>query len=215
MHWNTVNPLLQKVLKDIMSSAAFESFCLVGGTSLSLKIGHRMSVDIDLFTDAAYGSIDFSVLEQFFKNNYSYVDTNAGLGIGMGVSYYVGESESAAIKVDIYYTEDFIRPITDEDHIRLASREDIIAMKLDVIGRGGRKKDFWDLHALQEDYSISDMISLYQERYPYAHSDEEIRAGLVHFEIADDDLDPVCLLGKHWELIKLDFIQWLSEDELN
>ena len=37
-----------------MELEELNSFRLVGGTSLSLQIGHRMSVDIDLFTDAVY-----------------------------------------------------------------------------------------------------------------------------------------------------------------
>ena len=32
------------------------------------------------------------------------------------------------------------------ENIRMASENEIIAMKLDVVLRGGRKKDFWDLH---------------------------------------------------------------------
>lgn len=78
MYWNTGNPLLQEVLKDTMSAEVFRPFCLVGGTSLSLQPGHRMSVDIDLFTDAQYRSIDFKSIDKFFRDNYAYVDTNAG-----------------------------------------------------------------------------------------------------------------------------------------
>ena len=48
-----------------MTCSLFNPFCLVGGTSLSLRLGHRKSVDIDLFTSATYGSIDFTSLEEF------------------------------------------------------------------------------------------------------------------------------------------------------
>jgi hypothetical protein len=48
MYWNTVTPLLKNVLLDLMQSAIFDEFRLVGGTSLSLQLGHRMSVEIDL-----------------------------------------------------------------------------------------------------------------------------------------------------------------------
>lgn len=58
LYWNTVAPILESVLQDIINEPLFSSFRLVGGTSLSLQLGHRMSVDIDLFTDAEYGSID-------------------------------------------------------------------------------------------------------------------------------------------------------------
>jgi hypothetical protein len=36
------------------------------------------------------------------------------------------------------------------DNIRMATSEEITAMKIDVILRGGRKKDFWDVHELWE-----------------------------------------------------------------
>ena len=63
MYYNTVNELLKSSLLSIMASEIFNNFRLVGGTSLSLQLGHRMSIDIDLFSDASYGSIDFNALE--------------------------------------------------------------------------------------------------------------------------------------------------------
>jgi hypothetical protein len=59
MYWNTVTPLLKIILIELMNEPLFNKFRLVGGTALSLQIGHRMSVDIDLFTDYEYGSVDF------------------------------------------------------------------------------------------------------------------------------------------------------------
>ena len=58
--YNTVNPSLLSVLTDVMSEDLFDDFILVGGTALSLRLGHRISVDIDMFTAVEYGSIDFS-----------------------------------------------------------------------------------------------------------------------------------------------------------
>jgi hypothetical protein len=75
----------------------------------------------------------------------------------------------------------------------------------------GRKKDFWDLHALHDGFTIGEMTRFYQERYPYNFSEAELREGLGRFSQADDEPDPICLLGKHWELIKLDFVNWLNE----
>lgn len=42
LHYETVTPLLRKVLNDIMANPIFEPFYLVGGTSLSLRLGHRI-----------------------------------------------------------------------------------------------------------------------------------------------------------------------------
>lgn len=209
LYWDTVNNLLRGVLEATMSATEFDAFRLVGGTSLSLQYGHRVSVDIDLFTDHPYGSIDFKAIDQFLNENFPYAATNDG-PVALGTSYFVGTNEHEAVKIDIYYTDTFIRPILNQDAIRLANTEDILAMKLDVISRGGRKKDFWDLHELKNYYDIPTMIELHEERYRFNHDDELIRNKLIDFSDADDDFDPQCLKGKHWELIKLDFMEWMK-----
>ncbi len=43
LHWNTVTPLLRTVLDQLMGHTLFAPFRLVGGTSLSLQLGHRVS----------------------------------------------------------------------------------------------------------------------------------------------------------------------------
>ena len=73
LYWNTVNDTLKDALLLLMKSSIFDQFRLVGGTSLSLQLGHRMSIDIDLFTDAPYRSIDFDQMDEFLKENFPYV----------------------------------------------------------------------------------------------------------------------------------------------
>lgn len=68
LYYNTVTDPLKDSLITLMSSPVFEPFLLVGGTALSLQIGHRVSVDIDLFADAPYGSIDFEKINEFIVN---------------------------------------------------------------------------------------------------------------------------------------------------
>jgi hypothetical protein len=75
----------------------------------------------------------------------------------------------------------------------MASVDDIDAMKMDVISRGGCKKDFWGLHMLRNHYSEEQMLSLYEERYPYGASKEVCVTGLTNFSVADADPDPKCV----------------------
>lgn len=65
LYYNTVSDLLKESLTKLMAAKVFESFRLVRGTALSLQLGHRTSIDIDLFSDAPYGSIDFKKIERF------------------------------------------------------------------------------------------------------------------------------------------------------
>jgi hypothetical protein len=142
LYFNTVTPLLKNILEDLMEAEEFSSFRLVGGTALSLYYGHRMSVDIDLFSDAEYGSLNFKAIDNYLLSQYLYVDSMNIDPIGMGKSYYVGNSSDDSIKLDLFYTDPFIDEIQQFDTLRLASKAEITAMKLDVIQRTGRKKDF-------------------------------------------------------------------------
>ncbi len=204
IYWHTVSPLLTEALHQLMEAEALQSFRLVGGTSLSLQMGHRMSIDIDLFSDSLYGSLDFGNIDSILRKTFSYVD-DTGIGlVAMGKSYIIGHSEQENLKLDIYYTDTFIRPALETKGVRLATVEEIVAMKLDIIQRGGRKKDFWDIHELMDHYSLDTMLALHAERYPYTHEPDLIRKNLTDFSKADEDPDPHCLRGKYWELIKYD-----------
>lgn len=217
LHWNTVNTLLQSGLKKLMAEPLFDPFRLVGGTSLSLQIGHRMSIDIDLFTDAPYSSLDFEKIDSYLRDTFTYVSP-AKLPeiVGMGISYVVGSTPEDSFKLDLFYTTDpFIFPILNAESIRLAPKQEIAAMKMDVVQRGGRKKDFWDIHALMDQYTLADMIKFHEERYPYSHDGTLLNTNLTNFATADEDFDPVCLLGKHWEIIKLDIIDTMGGVKAN
>lgn len=174
LYYNTVNNVLKNSLQILMESDVFENFRLVGGTALSLQLGHRISVDIDLFSYLQYGSIDFEKIDLFLKSNFAYIDS-------------------------------YIQPAKIEDEIRFATIEEIIAMKIDVVQRVGRKKDFWDLHEVLPSCSINKMLELHLQRYPYSHDKELILENFTNFSLADDDFNPICLQGKHWEFIKDDF----------
>jgi hypothetical protein len=204
MYWNTVSPLLERVLIDLMTEELFSPFRLVGGTALSLQIGHRESVDIDLFTAADYGSIDFKEIRSFLENKYPYCSSRNLDNVSFGTFFEVGNSKEDFVKIDLYYTDEFIFDKIVIENIRMATEYEIIAMKLDVVLRGGRKKDFWDLHYYLGKVSIDEMISLYEQRYPYTDC-IDMKNQFVNFELADADFDPQCLLNKSWEIIKLDF----------
>ncbi|RZJ28177.1 MAG: nucleotidyl transferase AbiEii/AbiGii toxin family protein [Chryseobacterium sp.] len=206
MYWNTVSPLLQNVLMNLMREDLLSDFRLVGGTALSLHIGHRMSVDIDLFTDAPYRSVDFEAIEKKLKSTFEYVYGDFGGNPVMGKSYLIGTDKKNVIKVDIYYSMDpFFQDAVLIDGVRMASIEEIIAMKVDIIQRKGRKKDFWDLHELLEHYSIADMIELHQKRFEWTHEPMVIKKNFSNFSEADLDFDPICLKSKEWVFIKEDF----------
>lgn len=64
LYKSEVNPELLRLLEQLMQIDAFSNLRLVGGTALALQIGHRESVDIDLF-----GKIDFENQEKNIEIN--------------------------------------------------------------------------------------------------------------------------------------------------
>ena len=210
LHWNTVKPLLKKILEDLINEPLFLPFRLVGGTSLSLQLGHRMSVDIDLFTDAEYRSIDYKAIREFLEIKYPYCSSRNLDNVSFGTYFEVGNSKDDFVKIDLYYTDDFIEEPIIWENIRMATTNEIIAMKLDVVLCGGRKKDFWDLHYFINKLTLDEMITLFQKRYPYTDDFFKIKNQLINFEIADTDFEPICLQEKNWEIIKLDFYEFVK-----
>jgi hypothetical protein len=200
----TVSKLLWDSLIHLMNLDELQGFRLVGGTSLSLLMGHRISVDIDLFTDAAYGSIDFKSIYNLLKREFYFISEEKWINQTMGNSCFIGLNQKDVVKLDLFYTDEFVFPMKLHEKVRLSSLEEIAAMKLDVIGRGGRKKDFWDIHALMDHFTIDEILDFYPTRYKYNFSKEELISQLANFERAESDPDPICLHGKYWELIKLD-----------
>lgn len=206
LHYETVTPLLRDVLTELMAEPLFEPFALAGGTSLSLRYGHRVSVDIDLFTNAPYGSLDFSRIEMFLECRYPYYLCLDSTGIvGFGRTYYVGRSEEDSVKLDLFYHDEIADPYETIDGIRFVSASDVAAMKIDVVSRRGRKKDFWDLDRMLDEFTMKEMIGLHEARHPWDHERATIIYNLSDFSLADEYPDPECLLDKDWGLIKLRF----------
>lgn len=173
LHWETVSDQLRKTLLSLMQAELLKDYRLVGGTALSLYLGHRMSVDIDLFADASkYRTIDYQAIEKYLTETFPFASGDFGSDPVFGKSYLVGVHKDEVVKVDIYYSrKPFMEEAPEVDHVRLASIWDIIAMKVDVVLRGGRKKDFWDLHELLEQYSVKQMVDLHAKAYEWTHND--------------------------------------------
>lgn len=105
LYYNTVTPLLQNALEKPMLVEVLKSFRLVGGTSLSLQLAYRESVDIDLFTDMVYNTVGFKAIEEYLTLNFSYVSTSNIDLAGFEESFYIGDLESYYVKLDLYYTD--------------------------------------------------------------------------------------------------------------
>src|ERR1700749_611415 len=99
LYWNTVNDRLKQSLIEFMSTEEFNDCRLVGGTSLSLQLGHRMSDDIDLFVcNSKYDKLQFDAIENYFREHYPYVKGAVGGTVVHGRTYFIGMSKADHVK---------------------------------------------------------------------------------------------------------------------
>ena len=198
---NIASPLLLECLRKIMTNKAFDNHYLVGGTALALQRGHRISIDIDMFTNALYGEMNTDELKKALVEMFPYTENLERLDETLMVySLYVGNSRDDCIKLDICYDDDPIFPLVNIDGIRMVSEKDIAAMKLNCIAQDRqRKKDFWDIHDLLETYSIEDMVSFALKRYPWTLTLDKIINGFKRLPLLNDYTEIRCLKGKYWE----------------
>lgn len=159
LHYNTVRPELLDIIKQVSADPFFKEYRLVGGTSLSLQIGHRASVDADFFSDG-----NGQPVPELVKYVYPSIIKNMAK-----VEPYNGCMGSTAngIKIDIFdYGDPFVKEARVVDGIRLASLIDIGLMKLDVQNRRSAWKDIIDLNAITDIHPLSELLSFYNVRYP-------------------------------------------------
>jgi hypothetical protein len=206
LHIETVEPGAFSILERLMRLKALLPFSLVGGTALSLRYGHRTSVDLDLFYhEKFYPDPIVEALKKEFGKGYSIESKTARWGI---FCYLDG------VKVDIvHHPHLLIGDIEETSKIRMYDDKDIIAMKLNAILGRGRKKDFWDLFELLRHYPLKDMIRFHETKFPEQNLLITIPQAVIYFDDAEESEAPVSLKGQTWEGVKK-FIQKKVSDYL-
>lgn len=173
LYTETVEAGTLDLIKQLMQDKELSAFNLVGGTALSLQLGHRKSIDIDLFTDKDFDAIRMSRhLSKTYNAEISGMLTN-------GVFCYINN-----VKSDFIAHQYPIKKIETIDGIRMLSLEDIGAMKLNVIlYNGTRLKDFVDMHSLLECVPLNNITATFEKKYPDVNKQMAHTALLYHNDV--------------------------------
>ncbi|HHT22025.1 MAG TPA: nucleotidyl transferase AbiEii/AbiGii toxin family protein [Bacteroidales bacterium] len=194
LHTETIKGETFTLLKRIMADRRLQGFNLAGGTALALYLGHRLSVDLDLFTPYPF---DTKKMEQYLIETYDfkadYFEENTLKGTINGV------------KIDCitYSYPNLENPYISKENIRLYSIKDIVAMKLSAIADdGSRLKDFIDIACLSTKMSLNEMLRAYLEKFPNSNPIRPLK-GLLYFEDIYFDEPIFILKGKYtWKNIQ-------------
>jgi predicted nucleotidyltransferase component of viral defense system len=181
------------VLKKLGGLDFLNDFNLVGGTALALYWGHRISDDIDLFTDKKKellfleGELNKIPGAKFQKRT------------DISIVYFVDD-----IKTDLLiYPYPFQQRPHREENIQIAALDDIVTMKLGAITNRGAKKDFIDLYYILQHYSLEKLCNLYIEKYRTNDLFALFRS-ITFFDDAEPQEMPEMLIDKHltWNAVK-------------
>jgi predicted nucleotidyltransferase component of viral defense system len=204
LYTETVESGTLSLLIELMELPALHSFSLVGGTALSLRYGHRSSIDLDLFYHERFDQSEIvRVLEEHFKQRFVYKQQHTQFGIFCFID---------DIKVDIVHFPHLpISAIEVEDGIRFYSSADIAAMKIQAILGRGKKKDFWDLFELLQHYSLQQIMDWHKQKYPSQMLAISIPHAITYFVEADESETPVSFKKQTWESVKTGIRKTVSD----
>ena len=195
LHTETVEPGTFSLLKKLMALPSLQPFSLVGGTALSLRYGHRSSIDLDLFYHEKFDQPYLvKELESLFGDKFVYKQQHTQFGIFCFLDN---------IKVDfVHFPHLPIKKIETIDDIRFYSNADIAAMKIQAILGRAKKKDFWDLHELLHHYSLEQIIHWHKQKYPSQMLAISIPHAITYFVDADETEEPVSFKKQTWTGVK-------------
>ncbi len=175
MYLGVLNPEQQKILPVL---AVFKKqYYLVGGTAIALQIGHRFSIDFDLFTQKSvnHTTIQKRLLDQdvFFTLLFKNAEGIHLLSKGVKMTFF---EFPFAIK----------HPVPVKEYLTMPTLLDLASMKAYALGRRSKWKDYVDMYFLLKDYYSFEEISKQAEGiFGGAFSKKLFKTQLSYFEDVD------------------------------
>lgn len=203
LHTETVEPGSLAILKRLMKVPSLQGFALVGGTALSLRYGHRKSVDLDLFS---FGDFEKALIQEQLTREFGNDFTFRREQANWSLFSMIGD-----LKLDIIKDpQPRISTIEVVEGIRFYMDDDIAPMKIEAILHRAAKKDFWDLEVLLQKHGLEWILAKHQQRYPDNSIGISIPYAITWFKDAEESQDPVSLNGQTWEGVKESIGQYVN-----
>jgi len=181
-------------------------FYLAGGTGLALRLGHRISLDLDLFSkDRLLDNSDRLSLQNILtaSGKIEVMEEKDG-------TCHM-QLENTAVSL-FHYSYKLLKPTSKWAGLKIASVEDISAMKLSAVISRGSKKDFIDLFFICRLHKTADLFNWAEQKFP-GHPNFTIQAAkaLLYFKDAEKEPMPRMLKPAAWPEIKAFFEKEISK----
>lgn len=185
-------------------------FYLAGGTAVAFHLGHRTSLDLDIFS--RHGGVDLERVRRELVDALGEVEVIAATEVT--VQLKVGANPVDFVS---YPYPPLQEPVAGPAGFPVASLVDLATMKLAAIAKRGIKRDFWDLYEIltRTQLSLGDGLDAYARRFGQRESElYYVLRSLTFFEDADKEtISPRGLSLQLWTTIK-DFFRKRAPQEL-
>lgn len=181
------------------------NFYLSGGTALSLQLGHRESEDLDFFSEHSFDpTLVQAELEKIGKIRDLELAENTLNGYMQDVKLqFLG------------YPYPLLEDLIDYKGIKISSILDIACTKLQTIGMRGSKKDFVDMDAILQKFTLTELFGKLETKYRDSEFNvPHILKSLVYFNDAEDQVMPRLHTAIEWDEVKNRMTQVVREFKL-
>ena len=196
LHLETLPMQSQKVFAKLKSLIKTQRFVLAGGTGLALQLGHRISEDLDFFTDQNFSTDDLFQKIKAKKLSPMVLQEEKGT-----LTITADEVKISFLK----YSYPFKEKMVHMDGMPIAGIIDVASMKMIAISQRGAKRDFVDLYVVMQTVPFWKIAENMIERFGKDRINAvHIGKSLVYFNDADIDPDPR-YLGRNrpeWKVVK-------------
>jgi len=171
------------------------AFYLAGGSAAALHLGHRISVDLDFFTQQDHYETE-PLIQQLQAIAHLDVQQQSRGAL-------VGRLGDVRISFFVYPYPLLAKPVKLEG-CRIAQLLDIALMKLIAISQRGTKRDFVDLFFIcQDGHNLGDLLRQIPLKFTtVSYPSYHLLRALVYFSDADEDESPLMLSSFEWDQAK-------------
>ncbi len=181
MHLEVLTDNTKKVFDKISKFQNLkDAFYLAGGTALALQLGHRISVDLDFFSDEHIKKTFLSDIEDFFGQTAQVIAKSQN-----ELTIIINE-----VKITfLHYPFALIYPLENKNEIILADLKEIALMKAYAIGRRQSLKDYIDLYTIvsRNLMTLGSIVENSKNKYGEVFNDRVFLEQLVYIKDIDDE----------------------------
>ena len=180
---------IDAIIEQVSQMECIKPYILCEGTALAMQIGHRKSEDLDFMmwriSKTEKPEVNWNLIEKELTDKIGPIESFNMLGFdqvefrvkGVKFSFFVSENHSPVST-----------PVNYMGNIRLADIESIMAMKMEVMLRRMKFRDYYDIYSIiKEGHSINDGIEKARKYSRFRLSKKNLVAMLLSGQFVPDE----------------------------